>query len=134
MICPECKNENTEDSQFCKTCGTSFGPQATPSSMTETIMTPQAAPGGERLFAGRYKILSSLGKGGMGDVSRVLDTKLQEEMALKVLRPEIASDSDVLERFRNELKLARKITHKNVCRVFDFHEEEGNPFITMEYV
>jgi serine/threonine protein kinase/lipopolysaccharide biosynthesis regulator YciM len=70
----------------------------------------------------------------MGEVYRVHDTKLQEEMALKLLRPEIANNPVFIRRFRNELKLARKITHRNVCRVFDFHEEEGTPFITMEYV
>jgi tetratricopeptide (TPR) repeat protein len=70
----------------------------------------------------------------MGEVYRVQDTRLQEEMALKLLRPEIANNPVFLQRFRGELKLARKITHRNVCRVFDFHEEEGTPFITMEYV
>jgi len=134
VICPECKSENTEDSRFCKTCATPIEPAVTPSSMTETIMSPQIPSGEKKLFAGRYLILSTLGQGGMGDVFRVHDSNLQEEMALKLLRPEIANDPDIIQRFRNELKLARKITHRNVCRVFDFHEEEGTPFITMEYV
>lgn len=86
------------------------------------------------LFAGRYEIIEELGSGGMGKVYRVRDTKIDEEMALKLLNPEIASYEIMIERFRNELKLARKITHQNVCRMHDFHEEEGTPFITMEYV
>ena len=132
--CPDCRSQNAEDSRFCKSCGTPMAPAGRQSSRTRTIASPMAGPSGGALFAGRYQILASLGRGGMGDVFRVRDAKLQEEMALKVLRPEIAQDPDVLQRFRNELKLARKITHKNVCRVFDFHEEEGTPFITMEFV
>lgn len=132
--CPGCHDPNPEDSRFCKSCGTSMAPAHLSSSQTRTIASPSAAPVGGAIFAGRYLILATLGRGGMGDVFRVRDTKLQEEMALKVLRPEIARDPDVIQRFRNELKLARKITHKNVCRVFDFHEEEGTPFITMEFV
>ncbi len=134
VICPDCKSENAEDSRFCKTCGISMEPAKSLSSSTKTLMTSKAPSKGEKLFAGRFLVLSILGRGGMGDVYKVHDTKLQEEMALKLLRPEIANDPDIIERFRNELKLARKITHRNVCRVFDFHEEEGTPFITMEYV
>lgn len=134
VICPDCKSENTEDSEVCKTCGTSIERPETLSSMTRTITSPQESPKETITFAGRYEILTTLGRGGMGDVYRVRDIKLQEEMALKQLRPEIASDPDIIQRFRNELKLARKITHRNVCRVFDFHEEAGTPFITMEYV
>jgi len=86
------------------------------------------------LFAGRYQIIEELGKGGMGKVYRVLDIKLQEEVALKLIRPEIASDDKTLERFKNELKLARKISQKNVGRMFDMGEETGTHYITMEYV
>ncbi len=132
--CPGCHSGNPEDSRFCMTCGESMTPADSSFSQTRTIMSPQEVQGGGKLIAGRYRILATLGRGGMGDVYKVRDTKLQEEMALKLLRPEIAHDPDVIQRFRNELKLARKITHRNVCRVFDFHEEEGTPFITMEYV
>jgi serine/threonine protein kinase/tetratricopeptide (TPR) repeat protein len=134
VICPDCKKENTEDSKFCKTCGASLKPGDISSSITKTMAGPQVPPAEEKLIADRYRILSTLGKGGMGEVYKVRDIKLQEDMALKLLRPEIANDPDVIQRFRNELKLARKITHINVCRVFDFHEEGGIPFITMEYV
>jgi serine/threonine-protein kinase len=98
------------------------------------MVTPAKGLAIGTILAGRYEILEALGKGGMGEVYRVRDTKLDEEMALKLLKPDIASDEIMIERFRNELKLARKITHKNVCRMHDFHEEEGTPFITMEYV
>jgi serine/threonine protein kinase len=134
VICPDCKSENTEDSKFCKTCGISIESGGISTSVTKTLMDPQAPTEGHKLIAGRYQILSTSGKGGMGEVYRVHDIKLQEDMALKLLRPEIANDPDIIQRFRNELKLARKITHISVCRVYDFHEEEGTPFITMEYV
>jgi serine/threonine protein kinase/tetratricopeptide (TPR) repeat protein len=86
------------------------------------------------IFAERYEILEELGKGGMGEVYRVKDEKLDEEMALKVLKPEISAYKGTIERFKNELKLARKIAHRNVCRMYDLNEEEEIPFITMEYV
>jgi len=97
VICQDCQSENTEDSSFCKTCGTQIVPLEDASSLTRTIMVSQALPGGEKLFAGRYIILSSLGRGGMGDVYKVRDTKLHEEMALKQLRPEVAADPDIPE-------------------------------------
>ena len=70
----------------------------------------------------------------MGEVYRVKDEKLDEEMALKVLKPEIAAFKGTIERFKNELKLARKIAHKHVCKMYDLNEEEEAPYITMEYV
>jgi serine/threonine protein kinase/tetratricopeptide (TPR) repeat protein len=70
----------------------------------------------------------------MGRVFRAQDTKLNEEVALKLIKPEIAAERRVVERFRNEIKIARKITHKNVCRMHDLHEEGRTLFLTMEYV
>lgn len=70
----------------------------------------------------------------MGKVYRVEDTKLKQEIALKLIKPEIASNRKTIERFRNELKTARMIAHKNVCRMFDLGEAEGTHYITMEYV
>ena len=88
---------------------------------------------GQRL-AGRFEIIESVGRGGMGSVYRVLDRTINEEVALKLLNPEIAADEKAVERFQNELKLARKITHKYICRMYDIHEADGALFITMEYV
>jgi len=86
------------------------------------------------IFADRYRILERLGKGGMGVVYGALDIEIQEYVAIKLLVPEIASNTKMIERFRNELKLARKITHKNVCRMYHLGREEETFFITMEYV
>jgi serine/threonine-protein kinase len=86
------------------------------------------------VFAGRYKIIEELGKGGMGKVYKVVDQELGEKMALKLIRPEVATDVKTIERFRNELRLARKIVHKNICRMFDLNQQEGTFYITMEFV
>jgi len=103
-------------------------------SHTKTLKTPIRRLEIGSIFAKRYEILEELGKGGMGEVYRVKDEKLDEEMALKVVRPEIAADKGTIERFKNELKFARKIAHRNVCKMYDLNEEEETPYITMEYV
>src|SRR6185436_7369281 len=95
--------------------------------------TPSAA-GGQELVAGRYRILALVGAGGMGSVYRALDTELDEVVALKVLKPELIASADALERFRREVKLARKVTHRNVARAFDIGEHGGEKFLTMEFV
>jgi serine/threonine protein kinase len=85
-------------------------------------------------FADRYEIIEELGKGGMGRVYKVYDKKIREIIALKLLKPEIASDLRTTERFSNELRFARKISHPHVCRMYDLGEEGQAHFITMEYV
>jgi len=133
--CPECQFENPDDSKFCKECGTQIIPlEEIPASPTKTLETPAEELNTGSTFAGRYQIIEELGKGGMGKVYRVLDKELKEEVALKLIKPEIASDKKTLERFSNELKLSRKISHKNVGRMYELMEEKGTRYITMEYV
>jgi serine/threonine-protein kinase len=87
------------------------------------------------VFANRYEVLESIGKGGMGVVFRARDRQLDEVVALKVLRDEaVSEDSTLIDRFKQELKLARRITHKNVLRTHDFGETEGTAYISMEYL
>jgi len=86
------------------------------------------------LFAGRYRMIEEIGKGGMGRVFKVYDTKILEKIALKIIRPEIADDARTIAHFRNEIKLARQITHRNVCRMYDLGEDGPTHFITMEFV
>ncbi len=88
---------------------------------------------GERL-AGRYDILASLGNGGMGAVYRAQDLELGEEVALKTLRHDLVADAQVIERFKTEIRLARRISHRNVVRTHDLGEWQGTYFLTMEYV
>ena len=135
MKCPKCQAENPESTKFCGECGTQLIPpvEAQPS-FTKTIETPQEELTTGSIFANRYQVIEELGRGGMGKVYRVLDKKLNEEVALKLIKPEISSDKRTLERFKNELKLARKVSQKNVGRMFDMGEETGTHYITMEYV
>jgi serine/threonine protein kinase/tetratricopeptide (TPR) repeat protein len=133
--CPKCHSENSQTKQFCGDCGTPL-----PSSkdihpvVTGTLQTPINELTTGSIFAGRYQVIEELGKGGMGRVYKVFDTKIKEKVALKLIKPEIASDKETIERFGNELRLARKISQRNVCRMFDMGEAEGAHFITMEYV
>ena len=131
--CPKCNTENTPDSEFCKKCATPL-PSSKEIPVTETLETPAEELTTGSIFAGRYQIIEELGKGGMGKVYKAIDKKLNEEVALKLIKPEIASDKKTLERFSNELKFARKIAHKNVGRMYELMEEKGTHFITMEYV
>ena len=83
---------------------------------------------------GRYDVLNRLGAGGMGVVYKALDRETGEIVALKVLKTEIADQAPLMEVFKNELRVARKITHKNVCRIYDFNRTDGTAFISMEFI
>lgn len=112
---------------------------ATPRSSTSrigvTITTPDEGrflPG--TLIAGRYRIMGLLGRGGMGEVYRATDLTLAQSVALKFLPHDAAHNERLLERFHNEVRVARQVSHPNVCRVYDIGEADGVPFISMEYV
>ena len=83
---------------------------------------------------GRYEILQLLGEGGMGAVYKAQDRELDRPVALKLIRPELASSPSILARFKQELLLSRQVTHKNVIRIFDLGDADGVKFITMEFV
>ncbi len=86
------------------------------------------------LIAGRYRIIALLGRGGMGEVYRATDLTLGQSVALKFLPEQAANDLRLLERFHGEVRLARQVSHPNVCRVYDIGQAEGMPFISMEYI
>ena len=86
------------------------------------------------LLAERYEILKMLGEGGMGAVYKAKDCELDRLVALKIIRPELAGQPSVLQRFKQELILARKVTHRNVTRIYDLGLAQGLRFITMEFI
>jgi len=101
----------------------------TPPTTTPSFPTPAGVPPETR-----YEILGELGSGGMGVVYKARDRETNELVAIKVLRPEVAANEKGMARFKNELRIARRITHKNVCRIYEFNRTDTTAYITMEYV
>ncbi len=110
----------------------SSGSSAGTSSGTSSGREGRFLPG--TLLAARYRIVAVLGKGGMGEVYRADDLMLEQPVALKFLPEAVDKDEDALERFRNEIRVARRVSHPNVCRVYDVGEVDGLTFLSMEYV
>ena len=135
MICPQCQAENQPDSRFCHKCATPLHlGKGGPVDQTLTLEYPPTGLARGTLFAGRYEVIEELGRGGMGRVYKAYDQKIEEVIALKVIHPEISVNEKAVERFRNELKFARKIGHRHVGRMFDLGEVDRTFYITMEYV
>jgi HAMP domain-containing protein len=110
-----------------------------PTQRLDSVPTAVRAVGGDQLrpgaiFAGRYDIKEILGAGGMGVVYRAFDRELQEPVAIKTLKPEAMAGGAALDRFKQEIRLARKIAHRNVVRTYDLGEQNGMYYLTMEYV
>ena len=108
------------------------GPPPPPRPPGSGWQLPALLPG--MILAGRYEILQTIGEGGMGAVYKAKDRELDRFVALKVIRPELASDPSILARFKKELLLAHQVTHRNVIRIYDLGEGEGVKFITMEFI
>ncbi|HMA53048.1 MAG TPA: serine/threonine-protein kinase, partial [Acidobacteriota bacterium] len=135
MKCPRCLNDNPEGTRFCGRCGRELpGSGETLPTGTATFQTPTKSLDRGTTFARRFEIIEEIGQGGMGTVYKAYDCKIREVVALKLLKPEIASDPEVIERFRNEIKLARQVAHRHVCRMYDLGEEYLSIYISMEYV
>ncbi len=136
MRCPKCQHNNPDGSDFCGMCATPLPriEEIPTVSHTRTLQTPSQDLTRGSTFASRYDIIEELGSGGMGKVYRVFDNQIGEEVALKLIRPEIASNEKTIERFKNELKITRQISHKNVCKMYDLNEDNGSHYLTMEYV
>jgi serine/threonine-protein kinase len=112
-------------------------PRITPRS--NPILTTSDPIGGGRFTPGtivaeRYRIVALLGRGGMGEVYRAEDLRLSQVLAIKFLPEALARDESALARFHSEVRVARQVSHPNVCRVFDIGDADGVPFLTMEYV
>jgi serine/threonine protein kinase len=135
MKCPKCQMDNTDSARFCSNCAAALtSAEDVEYPITKTLKTPADGLTVGTTFATRYEVIEELGKGGMGRVFKALDKEVNEEVAIKLLNPEIVSDETTVERFRNELKLSRKIAHKNICKMYHLATEGQTPYITMEYV
>jgi serine/threonine-protein kinase len=151
--CASCGGEISESSGFCGGCGAAAAVPDAFATQTVAIPTPRASSSGTSasasrssyvrpqgrftpgtLLGGRYRIVAMLGKGGMGEVYRADDLSLDQPVALKFLPEALAFNEDALDRFRNEVRIARQVSHPNVCRVYDMGEMEGQYFLSMEYV
>ncbi|PYX42609.1 MAG: hypothetical protein DMG83_20220 [Acidobacteria bacterium] len=111
--------------------GQALGPSS-PVSPTGTFGSLLLQPG--TIIGNRYRLVQILGEGGMGAVYKARDIELDRVIALKVIRPELASNPEILQRFKQELILARQVTDRNVIRIFDLGEADGIKYITMEYL
>ena len=101
---------------------------------TQGLYTPQPVLETGAVLAQRYEILQTLGEGGMGAVYKAKDLELDRLVALKVIRPELAKNPAIIERFKQELLLSQRVTHRNVIRIYDLGEGDGVKFITMEFI
>src|SRR6267378_993037 len=145
MVCPQCSHENSAELVQCEKCATPLpisdltlatGGEGWSLPVGDAIVSQASivplTPGSS--LGTRYEILRLLGQGGMGAVYRAHDRELDREVALKVIRADMAANPEILKRFKQELILARQITHRNVIRIFDLAQAENIKFITMELV
>src|SRR5258708_19093186 len=162
MQCPQCGLSNPSGTSLCGQCSTPLplndptikdsrrdsntsrdadqtlatGAQGF-SDPSEDVVVSQPAPAQlspGTVLSSRYEIIRLLGQGGMGAVYQARDRELERQVALKVIRADMVASPEILKRFKQELILARQITHKNVIRIFDLGEADGIKFITMEYI
>lgn len=161
LECPHCQAENQPGVEVCATCGRSVADgewMAGTMVDSETIDVPPTesekveSPAPERVASAleaatspsalqpgsildeRYRIDELLGFGGMGSVYRATDLEIDRVVALKVIRPHLADDPNVLQRFKQEIILSREVTHRNVVRIFDLGQSGETRFISMEFI
>jgi serine/threonine protein kinase len=148
LRCGRCGSDLPSTASHCPRCGALTSSRATidwdgttlddssalPNNLLESPALDQGrfVPG--QILAERYRIVALLGKGGMGEVYRADDLRLSQPVAMKFLPEALSRDGSSLARFHREVRLARQVSHANVCRVFDVGESAGLPFLTMEYV
>jgi eukaryotic-like serine/threonine-protein kinase len=129
MNCPQCSTANPDYAESCSHCGSLI------SGSTDTVQfTDTTALSAGSDFGTRYRIVSLLGQGAMGRVYKAFDKDLERAVAIKVVRPGMMAESDALKRFKQELLLASKVSHKNILRIHDLGEAGETKFISMAYV
>ncbi len=141
--CPRCGTEVAPGNVYCGKCGSATGIQSqtptlslgrsTGARLSPSLILEERFPPGT-ILSQRYRISGALGRGGMGEVYRATDLVLGQSVALKLLPESLMRNAAALERLRNEVRLARQITHPNVCRVHDIGGADGQVFLTMEFI
>ena len=150
MECPVCATRNSPSASQCGKCHTPLASLVAQETLNEgggpedwtvagSSKISAAAAESDTLevgtvLAGRYELLKLIGRGGMGAVYKARDIELDRVVALKLIRPELAKNPEILRRFKQELILARQVTHKNVIRIFDLGQSDGIKFISMDFV
>jgi len=148
MVCMKCSQQVPELSRFCLACGSAITntSQAVTQAVSAAVDANSVQPlssGSEAdegrflpgsILADRYRVVSLLGRGGMGEVYRATDLKLNQAVALKFLPEALARDEKARNRFYNEVRIARQVAHPHVCRVYDIGEIEGHLYISMEFI
>jgi Protein kinase domain/zinc-ribbon domain len=141
VICPSCGAGLADSSRFCPSCGSAVSeaetrlsdqPRTTTTTSGTAVWHGRFAPG--TVLDNRYRIVSLLGRGGMGEVYRADDLRLEQPVALKFLPESLEMDPARLARFHGEVRTARQVSHPNVCRVYDIGSTDGRHFLSMEYV
>ncbi len=144
MKCKTCNFENPDKAVKCEQCGAklSAAVKSGANIATETVVLdastqinvdPLSFAPGER-FGERYQIIEEIGQGGMGKVFKAKDTELDIVVALKMIKPQLSSDPDIVSRFKRELLMAREVFHENVIRIHDLGEVGGIKYISMNYI
>jgi serine/threonine-protein kinase len=142
MHCTACRAEITAPGRFCPVCAAPLVVDDAATAATARRQRPPSSSGSSddgrfpsgSLLVDRYRVISLIGRGGMGEVYRASDLTLNQPVALKFLPHATASRPDLLERFHGEVRIARQVSHPNVCRVYDIGQVDGAAFISMEYV
>jgi tetratricopeptide (TPR) repeat protein/TolB-like protein len=158
MICPECQAPNPDEAEACSRCrhplsdsektlglegaaASEMLTMAAPASLKDWVKSQPVGGAAASLvlpegleIGRRYRVRQLLGVGGMGSVYRVHDQELDRDVALKLIRSDIAENPEALERFKREIQLSSRVTHRNVLRVYDLGESDGIRFLTMQFV
>jgi serine/threonine protein kinase len=134
MICKNCHFDNPDDAEYCKECGMVLCEKTVVlNTGTQSVGDPLCFSPGEH-FGDRYQIIEEIGQGGMGKVFKARDNELDIVVALKMIKPQLSADPNIVSRFKKELLLAREILHENVIRIHDLGEINGIKYISMNYI
>ncbi len=147
MVCIKCSSQVPDSSRFCLSCGSaisnssqaatqavSAAAESAVASLVSSTSTDDGRFVSGSIIAERYRVIALLGRGGMGEVYRATDLKLNQPVALKFLPETLSKDEKALARFYNEVKIARQIAHPHVCRVYDIGDVSGHAYISMEFI